>query len=156
MIRKSLLLLAVIGLFAGACNNNKTVSRVHKFKNGVWERFEFLSFELPVNDTKTTYDIIIDLRFTAEFPAESLYVNVVMTTPSGEERIKDYNMTLKDGDGDFLGKKTDGIYQLSVPIRRGIRFSETGVCKFEIENLMPKYVTSGIVDFGITMEEKEK
>ena len=155
-MKKTFLLLAVIGLLAGACNNNKPVSQTHKFKNGVWERFDFLNFELPVENNKAPYDISVDLSFTSEFPAESLYVNVVMTTPSGEERIKDYNLTVKDRNGNFLGTKTDGVYHLSVPIRKGIRFNEAGICKFEIENLMPKYVTSGIVDFGIKLEEKKK
>jgi len=156
MIRKTMLLLAVVGFLAAACDTNKPISQTHKFKNGVWERFEFLNFELPVENSKAPFDISVDLRFTSEFPAESLYINVVMTTPSGEERIKDYNLTLKDRDGNFLGTKTDGVYRLSVPIRKGIRFNEAGICKFEIENLMPKYVTSGIVEFGITVEEKEK
>jgi gliding motility-associated lipoprotein GldH len=155
-MKKIVLLLAVIGFLAAACNNNKPVSQTHKFKNGVWERFDFLKFELPVENIKATYDISVDLRFTSEFPAESLYVNVVMTTPSGEERIKDYNLTVKDRNGNFLGTKTDGVYHLSVPIRKGIRFNEAGICKFEIENLMPKYVTSGIVEFGIKIEEKKK
>jgi gliding motility-associated lipoprotein GldH len=155
-MKKTFLLLAVIGFLAAACNNNKPVSQTHKFKNGVWERFDFLNFELPVENSKASFDISVDLRFTSDFPAESLYINVVMTTPSGEERIKDYNLTVKDRNGNFLGTKTDGVYRLSVPIRKGIRFNEAGICKFEIENLMPKYVTSGIVEFGIKLEEKEK
>ena len=155
-MKKMVLLLAVIGFLAAACNNNKPVSQTHKFKNGVWERFDFLKFELPVENITAPYDISVDLHFTSGFPAESLYVNVVMTTPSGEERIKDYNLTVKDQNGNFLGTKTDGVYHLSVPIRKGIRFNEAGICKFEIENLMPKYITSGIVDFGIKIEEKKK
>lgn len=155
-MKKMMILLAVIGFLAAACNNNKPVSQTHKFKNGVWKRFDFLKFELPVENIKATYDISVDLRFTSGFPAESLYINVVLTTPSGEERIKDYNLTVKDRNGNFLGTKTDGVYHLSVPIRKGIRFNEAGICKFEIENLMPKYVTSGIVEFGIKLEEKKK
>ena len=155
-MKKTLLLLAVIGLFAGACNKNKIISGVHHFKNGAWERFEFLKFELPIENTKAKYDISVELSVTSDFPAESLCVNVVMTTPSGEERIKDYNLPLKDRNGIFLGTKTEGIYHLSVPIRKEMRFNEAGACKFEIENLMTKYVTPGIIEFGIKMEETKK
>jgi gliding motility-associated lipoprotein GldH len=156
MIRKTMLLLAVVGFLAAACDTGKTVSETHKFKNGVWERFELLNFQLPVEDSKAAFDLSVELSFTMAFPAESLYVNVVMTTPSGEERIKDYNFTVKDANGNFLGTKKDGVYRLSVPIRKGIQFNEAGICKFEIENLMPKYVTPGIIDFGIKLQKKEK
>jgi gliding motility-associated lipoprotein GldH len=155
-MKRILLLVVVFGLLAGGCNKTAPILQIHKFKNGEWERFEFLNFELPVEKDRVAYNISVELSFIAAFPSESLYVNVVMTTPSGEERIKDYNLTVKDRDGNFLGTKTDGIYKLSIPIRKGIRFNEAGVCKFEIENLMTKYVTPGIIDFGIKMEKNEK
>ena len=155
-MKKTFILLAIVGFLAAACDTGKTVSEVHKFKNGVWERFDYLNFQLPVEDSKAAFDLSVELSFTSAFPAESLYVNVVMTTPSGEERIKDYNFTVKDANGNFLGTKTEGVYRLSVRIRKGIQFNEAGICKFEIENLMPKYVTPGIIDFGINLQKKEK
>jgi len=155
-MKKTLLLIVVFGVLAGGCSKTAPILQIHKFKDGEWERFDFLNFELPVEKAKVAYNISVELSFTENFPAESLYVNVVMTTPSGEERIKDYNLTVKDRDRNFLGTKTDGIYKLSIPIRKGIRFNETGVCKFEIENLMTKYVTPGIIDFGMKLEKTEK
>jgi len=33
-----------------------------------------------------------------------------------------------------------------------MKFNETGLLKFEIENLMSKYYTPGVVEFGIVLE----
>jgi gliding motility-associated lipoprotein GldH len=143
-------------LALASCKRYDPVSQIHTFTNVTWERFEHLNFELPVEDLDTEYDISVIVKHTAKFPAEALAVNVVMVTPGGEERIKDYTLILKDRDGNYIGYETDGIYNCIIKIRQGMRFQETGMVKFEIENLMTKYYTPGIIEFGILLEKAKE
>jgi len=142
--------------FVTGCNRNEPVSQAHTFSNTTWERFEHLNFDLPVDDVENEYDISLVIKHTAKFPSDALSINVVMITPGGEERIKDYNIYLKGRDGIYIGYETDGIFNRIVKIREGMRFHELGMVKFDIENLMTKLYTPGIIEFGIVMEKVEK
>jgi hypothetical protein len=75
-----------------------------------------------------------------------------MNLPSGEERIREYKLEVKDKEGGLLGEKKAGYYERFISIRKAMKLNETGLLKFEIENLMSKYYTPGIVEFGIVLE----
>ena len=139
-------------LVTAACGRHREVSQFHTFRNAVWQRFDHLNFTLPVGNPGE-YDIYIVVRYTKAFPSEALSVNVVMNTPGGEERIKDYNLFLKNKEGEMLGENNNGVYSQVIDIRKGIRFETAGPLTFDIENLMPKYYTPGIVEFGIVLEK---
>ena len=148
--------LLMVFLALASCSHNEPVSQIHTFSNSTWQRFDHLNFELPVNDTDEGYDISLVIKHTAKFPADALSINVVMDTPGGEERIRDHNLFLKDRDGVFIGYETDGIFNRIIKIRKDMRFHEVGMVKFDIENLMTKYYTPGIIEFGIVMEVSAK
>jgi len=154
-MKKILFFAAFIVLFSG-CGRQKPVSQMHNFKNSTWERFKLLNFELPVKNTRQTYDLSLVVRYNENFPESTLPVNVVMTTPEGEERIKEYTFFIKDKDGNFTGNPTGGIYQMVIPLRNDVRFVKSGMCKFEIENLMSKYLTPGVIEMGVVMERAKK
>ncbi len=155
-MKNSVGLFLLIGLLAVACNRNEPISQFHTFPNATWARFENLNFEFPVEDIEEEYDFTIILKHTAKFPADALSINVVMNTPGGEERIRDHNLFLKDRDGVFIGYETDGIFNRIIKLREGMKFQEPGLVKFDIENLMTKYYTPGIIEIGIVMEVAEE
>ena len=152
IMKNPVVLFLFLILIAVACNQTEPVSQFHTFTNTTWQRFDHLNFEFPVEDIEDNYDFTIIITHTAEFPADALSVNVVMNTPGGEERIRDHNLFLKDRDGIFIGYETDGIFNRIIKIREGMRFHEAGLVKFDIENLMTKLYTPGIIEFGIVME----
>ena len=134
------------------CMKDKPVSKVHNFTKNTWKRFDFLNFDFPIENTDKLYNIVILLRFNDDFPTQGLLINLVTTMPSGEERIKEYKFTLRDKNDTLLGEKKAGYNERFITIKKDVRFSEQGVLKFEIENLMTKYFTPGIVEFGIVLE----
>jgi gliding motility-associated lipoprotein GldH len=150
---KNVFRIAVLFLVVtAACNRHQEVSQFHAFRNAIWQRFDHVNFTLPVENTDKKYDVYIVVRYTEKFPSDVLPVNVVMNTPGGEERIKDYNLFLKNKQGEMLGENNNGVFTQVIKIREGIKFDTSGPLKFDIENLMPKYYTPGIVEFGIVME----
>ncbi len=154
-MKRAIFVFLFTGLFFPSCDNTKPYSQYHRFKNSSWHRFSPIFFDFPVKKNDAGYDIIFVIRHTNHFSEKSLYINFVMTTPSGEERIKDYNLFLKNRDGKFKGKEKDGLYQLDIPLRKGIKFHESGICKVEIENLMTKLNTPGLVEIGLVVERSK-
>ncbi|MFP4469331.1 MAG: hypothetical protein ACLFPE_01530 [Bacteroidales bacterium] len=154
-MKRFLLIIPVLLMMIVACQRREPVSQFHTFPNGVWERFQYLNFELPVEDTRELYDISVVIRYTDEFPEDVLTINFVMTGPVGEERIRDYNFILKDRDGNFTGNSKDGLYERVITLREDIRFHGEGNVKIEMESLMTKFFTPGILEIGIVMEEAD-
>jgi len=134
------------------CQEDNSVSQIRNFTDSTWQRFDYLNFDFQIEEIDDSYDIMVLLRTTEDFPSQALIINLVMYLPSGEERIREYKLEVKDKEGEMLGEKKAGYYERFISIRKQMKINETGVLKFEIENLMTKYLTPGIVEFGIVLE----
>jgi gliding motility-associated lipoprotein GldH len=153
---KKYLIITILMIFVlVACREDRSVSQIYNFTGNTWQRFNYLNFEFPIDEANQTYDVMAMLRVTEDFPSQALIFNLVMTLPSGEERIREYKIEVRDDDESMLGEKKTGYYERLMPIRKQMRLHETGILKFEIESLMTKYYTPGVVEFGIVLEPSE-
>ncbi|MBE0638318.1 MAG: hypothetical protein IH598_07350 [Bacteroidales bacterium] len=152
-MRKIILIILWGALWLGGCKKQDEHSQFHQFKNGVWERFEFVNFEFPVHDARQRWDIYLVLRYNESFQGRLLPLNIEMVTPSGDSRVKDYNLFLRSVNNDEItGERSDGFYEQKVLTHPQFSFSEKGICKFEIENLNSNYFTQGILEIGFILE----
>ncbi len=154
-MKKSFVVLAISLLVVSGCYEDKSQSQVINFDGNTWQRFNFLNFEFPVEATEETWDFLVVFRATKEFPSQAIIFNMVMNMPSGEERIREFKINIRDKEDKMLGEQKAGYYEYILPVRRQVRFYETGSLKFEIESLMTKYYTPGVVEFGMVLEPSE-
>jgi gliding motility-associated lipoprotein GldH len=152
IIRNIKYFLAISAFLLAGCSREDSIVRIKTFDNSIWERYDYLNFDFPITDESAVCDVVVMLRFTGDFPFEALLINFVMTLPSGEERIKDYRITLKEKDGTLKGEAKSGYHEQFFTIRENMRIVETGNLNIEIENLTPKYFTPGIVELGVLLE----
>jgi gliding motility-associated lipoprotein GldH len=145
----------LISILAG-CRQHLPEVRFQTFGDGVWERFDFVNFEFEIDEPGRDYNIYLTVRYNEEFQGQFLPVNLMMRTPSGGERIREFNLLLRNRAGEFTGEQKEDIYELSTLTHPGISFNERGKCKFELENLSTKYFTPGITAIGIVLEPVRK
>jgi len=150
-MKKYFTAISLIFILVG-CHQDNSISQIRNFTDSTWQRFDYLNFDFQIEEIGEPYNILVLLRTTEDFPSQSLIINLVMNLPSGEERIREYKLEVKNGDGEMLGEKKAGYYERFISIRKEMKFNETGLMKFEIENLMSKYYTPGVVEFGIVLE----
>jgi gliding motility-associated lipoprotein GldH len=151
-IRTLTLLVIITSFMFAGCSNDKSVTKINSFSNSTWERFDYVTFDFPIDEENVAYNIYLLIRYTSNFPSEALLINFVMTLPSGEERIRDYRIALKEKDGSLLGEAKAGYYEQLKTIRKGMLIGQSGNLNIEIENLMTKYYTPGIVELGVILE----
>ena len=135
-----------------ACDNNVHYNNFREFKNNSWNRFSELNFEFPVS--QSTYNIYLLIKFDETYSYDELLLNTAFYTPSGEERFTNYEIKVKNKNGEFIGEKQDNYIELKFPLRKGFRFSKDGISKIEIGNLMTKIETHGILGLGIIVEKE--
>ncbi|MCX6277374.1 MAG: hypothetical protein NT004_04675 [Bacteroidetes bacterium] len=139
-----------------ACIREKPTALYHKFPRNQWDRFNLLSFEIPIEKPNETFDIFLLFSFTPEFPYETLFFNMDMKTPSGEERIHEYQLKVKTKEGKFLGEVTGDSCQLSISLKRYLKITKPGILNIELENLIPRMTTQGISGVSISIMHSGK
>jgi gliding motility-associated lipoprotein GldH len=154
-MRKLVFVFGLFLFFLSGCGKDKSQSQLVNFDGNTWQRFNYLNFEFPVVADETTWDFLVVLRINEDFPSQALVFNLVMNMPSGEERIRDFKINVRDKQDNMLGEKKAGYFEYFLPVRSEVRFFETGNLIFEIESLMTKYNTPGVVEFGIVLEPSE-
>ncbi|HZK06583.1 MAG TPA: hypothetical protein VFC92_00135 [Bacteroidales bacterium] len=135
-----------------ACRNEVRLSAAKNFDGAVWERFDYLHFDFQIDQPQREYNVQAFVRYNDDFKDEKLPLNVVMVLPSGEERIREYVLTLRDETKKPFGILGDGYYELTKVLRDGLTINEAGKMHVEIENLRSKAYTEGVVTFGIILE----
>lgn len=150
-LRSVLPLSALLFLLISGCSQKAPVGQYHPFPGQTWERFDILSFSVPVTEPGT-YDVTLSAGLTPAFEHEVLAFNMVMNTPSGEERIREYEMTVRKPDGSFAIPCKGDSCSGRVVLKRGMRVQKPGMMKIAIENLTPRVKTPGIRGVGITLE----
>jgi gliding motility-associated lipoprotein GldH len=145
------ILLCLLFFFISACTDSRLVERVHDFDNATWHRFNILSFDLPVNSTVDEYTMEAIVRHTSHLEQDRIPIHFIMTFPSGEERIWQQTIVIRNRDGIYQGVRKEGIYEVVVPVRTRLAFRETGNCNISVEQIIPKYNTQGILSFGLSL-----
>ena len=142
--------LLTLFIFAGCKKNNEIIS-YHKFKDQTWNRFEKIRFDIPVMDIGKPYDVYFFASHTRAFEFDNLNFNMIMSTPSGEERIKEYTFLLKDKTGEFTGKCSTDSCVATVALKKGIYMEKKGMLRIEIEVLVPRLEIKALLGVGIRL-----
>ena len=149
----SLLLIAVILATIG-CREDNPNEIYYPFQNEIWQRFNILSFELPVEKADKPYKIMLFARHNQDFPYKALDFNMVMNTPSGEERINEYRLKVKNRAGEFLGSCENEICEAAIILKKEIYITKSGLLLIELENLTPRIETPGLLGVGVRLEKR--
>ena len=144
------LVLCVAALCMSACGKKETQELYHRFPDRSWARFNLLSFELPVKKANT-YDIHLFACLDPGFQYETLDFNMIMDTPAGEERIREYQLEVKSESGAFSIECSKDSCMGSIMLKKGIHIAKPGILKIEIENLTPRLNTEGVIGIGIRL-----
>lgn len=147
--------LFVITLFTESCNNGPVFEKSLKMKNSTWDRFDIKSIEIPVNDEGKSYDITAVVHCNEQFQYDNLPFYVILTTPSGEERMREVTIPVRDN-GKMIGQASNNVFEERIILWKGISLADKGICKITFENMIPKIQTEGIVDLGIVVTKVAK
>ena len=147
----SIFLSFVISIFTVSCDKGGPVfEKYHKMKNSTWDRFDQKYFEIPVDDANKSYDITFVVRVTSKLAYDEIPFYVILTTPAGEERIREIKIPVREN-GKIVGKLTGATYETRVELWKDLSLTGKGKCKISIENLVPKIQTEGIDEIGIVV-----
>lgn len=156
-MNKTFTLFLIFGaIILTSCRRNQPVEVYHIFENSSWQRFDIPTFEVPVTEAEESWDVCFFIRLTRSFPYNEMTINMIMNTPSGEERIGEYNLKIKSPGGAFLVKFDGDSSENIILLKRELYCSKAGILRVAIENLTPRLQTEGVIGAGIRLTPSGK
>ncbi|HLN53875.1 MAG TPA: hypothetical protein VK212_09210 [Lentimicrobium sp.] len=153
-MRTLFLLTITFALAFSGCSKRNVYREFHEFDNYTWNRFDKVTFNVPIDKTDFTADIILTVRYLDQFPYGEIPLQVILKTPSGEERIIERTVKVKDEKGDFIGSVAGSYWDLDEVLWKSFYFNQQGNYTLEFENIIPYMGIPGIVDLGLTVRKK--
>jgi len=124
------------------------------FDNYTWNRFDKVTYTFTVDNQGTQADIVLSLRYLEQLPYDELPLNIILTTPSGEERIVEKTIIVKDKDNNLQGEGAGSFWDIREVIYPTFFFNKNGQYKVEVEHVIPRPEVVGVVDLGLIVKRK--
>ncbi len=148
-MKKLLPVILLLIAFFSSCNPKKIYEKHLDNERITWNRFDVKKFEVQIDNISAKYDFYIAIRHHTEVPLNSLNVDFILYTPSGEERIMEHEIKLRDREGKLLGNGMGDLWDIEYPAWLGFQFTEPGTCRVEISSGMPQTDLPGIMQVGL-------
>lgn len=152
-MRYLILFFTTLLLICSSCSNKNIYREFHEFDNYTWNRFDKITFTIPVDDEGVVADIILSVRLLDQFPYDEIPLSIIMKTSSGEERIIEKTIKLKDDKGEFIGSVAGSYWDVEEVLWKSFIFNNKGDYTIEIENYYPHPAMAAIVDIGLTVKK---
>jgi gliding motility-associated lipoprotein GldH len=152
IISTSFLLLLAIAFTS--CDKGPVSETYLTIKNSTWDRFDIKQFDIPVAEPAQTYDITLVVRCSEKFQYDKLPVYAIITTASGEERMREVNLLVREN-GKMITQPESTNSEARLILWKGVNMGDKGTCKITLENMIPKIQTDGINEIGIVVTKSE-
>ena len=98
----------------------------HKELPGYWMYADSLSFAYTIADTSQSYDLVLTVEHTDEFPTQNMYTRFVTSYPNGLRQSEPVSLELSGRFGEWLGSCSGAACRLSIPLQAAAKFPEPG------------------------------
>ncbi len=151
----STFLFLILALTFTSCDKGPVSETYLKIKNSTWDRFDIKQFDIPVAEPGQIYDITLIVRCSDKFQYDKLPLYAIITTPSGEERMREVSIMVREN-GKMITQPDATKSEAHLILWKGINMADKGNCKITLENMIPYIQTEGIDEIGIVVTEAEK
>ncbi len=147
---------AILSLFIGlfvSCGKRVVYTEFQSLPLAGWAADSVLQFTFDITDTLRTYDVLIHVRHTEQYPYQNMWLFVDGVTPTvSADTIEFY---LADQRGKWLGNGWGNLREMPVLYMQQVSFPRTGTYTCYIRQGMRDACLRGINDIGLTVEISE-
>lgn len=146
----------LIGLIFMSCNSNTRIYSEHKELSPQmeWKKEDVRSFNLSIDNTENIYDLSLSFRYMEGFPSKSMNVKVTEVSPDGKETSKEYELKVRDENGEYIGEPALDIWDSEHLIEPDKKYTEKGKYTYIIEPVMPTDPVQNVMEIGVILDKK--
>ncbi|MBL4651905.1 MAG: gliding motility lipoprotein GldH [Flavobacteriales bacterium] len=155
-MKNKLLFFLFISISLLACQPENRVFIEHKDLSPdlEWLKTDTREFKVPVTDNSLTYDLSLSFRYASGYAYQYAKVQVTETSPSGKEITSEYDLKVREANGDYIGDPGFDIWDSEHLIVPNKKYQETGTYTYIIEHNMPENPLNMVMEIGIILDKK--
>lgn len=153
-MKKASLIFLLFGfvLLFQSCDPLMIYDNYLKTDSGKWGHGDPKSFEVEIPDSIYSYNVLVNVRHTTDYPVSNLYVFLTVNGPDGESVRDTLEIFVTDTKGKWQGYGFGKIKHISRMYRKNVRFSRPGKYTFTIDQGM-RYNEVPVTDVGLRIEK---
>lgn len=150
-------LVAIIGilLLCTACDRSRLYDDNKLIPNDQWYYKNPVPFDVQVLDTNKFYNVYVNLRISADYRYNNIFMWVNTTNPARKTDQRRIEIRLADDGGKWLGKGLGDIFDYRFPVFQKIKFPNSGFYRFELEQNMRDDTLAHVKAVGVRVEAAE-
>lgn len=153
MKKLPIIFLVIVLIGFASCHRSNYDERV-VIPNGKWEQAERATFDVAMDDTINGYAFRLNLRHEENYRYSNLFLFLHTQMPNGNLTHDTIELVLAQPDGEWVGKSSGSLRNVSILLNQNLRFPLKGTYHFEIEQAMREPELKGITDIGIQLNKK--
>jgi len=118
-----------------------------------WVKTDTREFKVPIEDNSIAYDMSLSFRYANGYMFEVAKVKVTETSPSGEKAVSEYDLKVREENGDYIGEPGYDIWDSEHLVESNKKYAETGEYTYVIEHIMPIEILPYAMEIGVILDK---
>ena len=153
-MRKLLTIIAVsLSLLACQSENRIYIEHQELSPELEWLKKDIREFELPIDDNSIAYNMSLSFRYATGYQYQTANVKVTETSPSGIETVNEYELKVREANGDYIGEAGFDIWDSEHIVEPNKTYKETGKYKYVIEQNTPVDPLNFAMEIGVILDK---
>jgi len=120
-----------------------------------WLKKDIREFNIPIEDKSVSYTMRLSFRYLSGFEPQYVRVKVTEISPSGKEKVKEYELKVREDNGDYIGELAYEIWDSKHVIEPDKKYSEPGLYTYLVEHNMDEDPLAHAMEIGVILEKVE-
>lgn len=154
---KKIIAALVIGILLISCTPEGQIYNEHQDLSPemTWKKKDSRKFEVAVEDISTNYEMSLSFRYAEGFPQKVMKVQVTETSPSGEIAEFEYDLKVREDNGDYIGEGSLDIWDSEHVVEKAKKYEEKGTYTYVIKHNMPQDPVQLVMEIGVILNKSK-
>jgi len=153
-MRKLLTILAVTASLLACQPENRIYIEHQELSPEIeWLKKDVREFKVPIEDNSIAYNMSLSFRYASGYQYQTANVKVTETSPSGKEIVKEYELKVRESNGDYIGEAGYDIWDSEHLVEPNKKYKETGTYTYVIEQNTPVDPLNFAMEIGVILDK---
>jgi gliding motility-associated lipoprotein GldH len=148
-----ILFLATFSLIACQPEDRVYVEHQELSPNLEWLKKDTREFKVPIEDNSNPFNLSLSFRYASGYQYQTANVKVTETSPNGKETIKEYELKVREANGDYIGEAGFDIWDSEHLIEPNKIYEENGTYTYLIEQNTPVDPLNFAMEIGVVLDK---
>ena len=97
-----------------------------------WLKKDVREFKVPIEEINSTYNFSLAFRYATGYQYQHAMVKVTETSPGGAVTVKEYELKVREKNGDYIGEAGFDIWDSEHLVETNKKYTEAGTYTYVI------------------------